>query len=234
MDHAAVLASVADTIQTLDEVAGVQVVLAAPPDEAASEMGSAGFSTDPVFFEQLRASRARGARLATFDEPATLSQRVLPDRRSRMLASPEWEPMHGYLRQVEWRDYIATPLPFGREKGGVINAYLAADAVPTARLLEFLRAMAVLTVRVLEPAPVGIPRLDRLTARERDVLALLGEGLSNRELGLRLAVSERTARTHVSNVLVKLDVASRTQAALLASRAGLSPEPPIRGAGQAR
>ncbi|RHW29104.1 DNA-binding response regulator [Nocardioides immobilis] len=62
-----------------------------------------------------------------------------------------------------------------------------------------------------------------LTARERDVLVLVARGYSNREIADTLVISERTARTHVSNVLVKLNLASRTQAALWAIREGLAP-----------
>jgi DNA-binding NarL/FixJ family response regulator len=55
-----------------------------------------------------------------------------------------------------------------------------------------------------------------LTDREKDVLGLLGQGLSNKEIGSRLFITERTARTYVSNILGKLGLASRTQAALWA------------------
>jgi DNA-binding NarL/FixJ family response regulator len=64
-----------------------------------------------------------------------------------------------------------------------------------------------------------------LTQREREILALLGEGRSNREIANILVISERTARTHVSNVLSKLNLTSRTQAALMAIREGLVPGP---------
>lgn len=64
-----------------------------------------------------------------------------------------------------------------------------------------------------------------LTPRERQILALLGEGRSNREIANVLVISERTARTHVSNVLSKLNLTSRTQAALIAIREGLVPGP---------
>jgi DNA-binding NarL/FixJ family response regulator len=64
-----------------------------------------------------------------------------------------------------------------------------------------------------------------LTPRERQILALLGEGRSNREIANILVISERTARTHVSSVLSKLNLASRTQAALMAIREGLVPGP---------
>ncbi len=58
--------------------------------------------------------------------------------------------------------------------------------------------------------------LGTLTSRERDVLAGVARGLSNRAIATELGITERTARTHVSNILAKLGLASRTQAALLA------------------
>lgn len=63
-----------------------------------------------------------------------------------------------------------------------------------------------------------------LTQREREVLALLADGRSNREIARSLRVTEKTVKTHVSSVLAKLGVADRTQAALLAVRqAGVEP-----------
>jgi DNA-binding NarL/FixJ family response regulator len=70
------------------------------------------------------------------------------------------------------------------------------------------------------PAPPD-PAIERLTAREREVLVGLGHGLSNRDLAAELYVSEKTVKTHVSNVLSKLRVNDRTQAALYAVRVGL-------------
>jgi DNA-binding NarL/FixJ family response regulator len=67
--------------------------------------------------------------------------------------------------------------------------------------------------------------LAALTAREREILVLVAHGHSNRDIADRLVISERTARTHVSNVLAKLQLPSRTQAALLAIREGLIPPP---------
>ena len=60
-----------------------------------------------------------------------------------------------------------------------------------------------------------------LTTRELEVLRLLGAGRSNKEIAGELQISERTARTHVSNILGKLELSSRTQAALWAVRRGL-------------
>ena len=59
------------------------------------------------------------------------------------------------------------------------------------------------------------------TPRERDVLRLLAEGFANKEIARRLSLSEKTVKTHVSNILQKMGVADRTQAALFAVRRGL-------------
>jgi two-component system, NarL family, response regulator LiaR len=70
--------------------------------------------------------------------------------------------------------------------------------------------------------PPSNPDLDRLTAREREVLAALGRGLTNRQLADELFISEKTVKTHVSSVLSKLHLTDRTQAALYAVRVGLA------------
>ncbi|MDI6102330.1 response regulator transcription factor [Actinoplanes sp. NEAU-A12] len=66
------------------------------------------------------------------------------------------------------------------------------------------------------------PALNDLTVRERDVLTGLGRGLSNADLAATLAITEATAKTHVSRVLAKLGCTSRVQAAILAREAGLT------------
>jgi DNA-binding NarL/FixJ family response regulator len=63
---------------------------------------------------------------------------------------------------------------------------------------------------------------EELTEREREILRLVAAGKANKEIAAELAISERTARTHVSNILRKLGLASRTQAALWAVREGLA------------
>jgi DNA-binding NarL/FixJ family response regulator len=70
-------------------------------------------------------------------------------------------------------------------------------------------------------APSARAVVDRLTAREREVLALVGQGRANKDIARAMFISERTARTHVSNILRKRELSSRTQAAIVANRAGL-------------
>jgi DNA-binding NarL/FixJ family response regulator len=86
---------------------------------------------------------------------------------------------------------------------------LQLDPAVARRLMSSLRAK-----------PRHDPRED-LTAREVEVLRLVGAGRANKEIATELDISERTARTHVSNVLAKLGLSSRTQAALWAVREGL-------------
>lgn len=66
------------------------------------------------------------------------------------------------------------------------------------------------------------PAREELTERERKVLELIAKGLSNREIARELSISEPTVRTHVSNILRKLHLKSRTQAALYALKEGLA------------
>jgi len=110
------------------------------------------------------------------------------------------------------------------------SGYLLKDAEPT-EVVAAIRAAArgnvflspavarQLTQELVSP-PTGI---SALTSRERDVLILVAQGRSNQEIADELVISERTARTHMSNVLRKLQLTSRTQAALVAVRQGLVP-----------
>ena len=64
---------------------------------------------------------------------------------------------------------------------------------------------------------------EALSERETEVLRLLARGLANKEIANELVIAEKTVKTHVSNILGKLGVQSRTQAALYAGRIGLLP-----------
>jgi DNA-binding NarL/FixJ family response regulator len=72
-----------------------------------------------------------------------------------------------------------------------------------------------------DQGPTGQGRGNALTEREREVLGHIADGRSNREIARALVLSEKTVKTHVSNILMKLDLADRTQAALWAVRNGV-------------
>jgi DNA-binding NarL/FixJ family response regulator len=80
-------------------------------------------------------------------------------------------------------------------------------------------------MRTMRGAAREDPRA-RLSERELEIVRLLAAGQSNKEIAAQLVISERTARTHVSNILGKLGLASRTQAALWAVREGLNTQTP--------
>ncbi len=117
---------------------------------------------------------------------------------------------------------------------GALNAGAAGFLLKTAepaQIIDAVRAAgrgeAILspqvTARVVQralAAPADLPDLAVLTGREREVLAGIGDGLSNPQLAARLGIGESTIKTHVSAVLAKLGVSTRLQAAKIAYRAG--------------
>jgi DNA-binding NarL/FixJ family response regulator len=78
-----------------------------------------------------------------------------------------------------------------------------------------------LATRIRSRHVPALPEHEPLTERELEVLGLVAKGHANKEIAARLGITERTARTHVSNILGKLDLASRTQAALWAVEHGI-------------
>ncbi|WP_378733016.1 response regulator [Nocardia brasiliensis] len=83
------------------------------------------------------------------------------------------------------------------------------------------RAAAALMAKLRTQTTVEHGPLAALTDRERTVLAMLGEGLTNRQIAQRMFLSEKTVKNYVSQLLAKLDVEGRTQAAVLAAKLGL-------------
>jgi DNA-binding CsgD family transcriptional regulator len=146
-------------------------------------------------------------------------------RTQRMGARP-WlaHAQHAYARMLAKRgrpgdrqravDLLTSALEVGEELG---------MAVLAGRVTGLL---AELGVRPRRPgaatvAPGGAPKGTVLTPREREVAGLVAEGLSNRQIAAKLYLSERTAETHVQNILTKLGFTSRTQVAGWAIREGL-------------
>jgi DNA-binding CsgD family transcriptional regulator/tetratricopeptide (TPR) repeat protein len=154
-------------------------------------------------------------------------------------AAERWEevPRPYGAAYSRWRE--AEALMAARDREGAAHA--ASLALTGARRLgsawlveevESLAARARLQLgpdapRASAPAPDEAENPFGLTARERDVLALVAAGATNREIGERLHMAEKTASVHVSRILAKLGVRSRTEAAAVAHRQGLADTAPI-------
>ena len=111
------------------------------------------------------------------------------------------------------------PLGLVRALRGLRAGEAALSRTLTMKVVIALRRHAALTAPAAED-----PRLHELSAREREVLDLIAEGVSNREIAQRLVLSEHTVKNHVKAVLAKLRVRSRTAAAAIARPV---PRPPV-------
>ena len=121
---------------------------------------------------------------------------------------------------------------FAAIKSGALG-YLLKDSSPQ-ELIQAIRNVysgrsslhpdiALKVIRELNKPPAHLPLTEEpLTEREVEVLKLVAQGLSNQTIADKLIVSERTVRTHISNILSKLHLANRTQVALYALRQGLA------------
>ncbi len=142
--------------------------------------------------------------------------------------SPEISEGHAAL--VLLTDNVPPPWAFRALEGGA-GAILPRDYLPE-ELIAALQAVAAGFV-VIHPAlasitlPSPIPQPDppppteTLTPREREVLERMAEGLSNKEIAVRLSISEHTAKFHIASIMSKLGATSRTEAVTLAIRRGL-------------
>jgi DNA-binding CsgD family transcriptional regulator len=102
------------------------------------------------------------------------------------------------------------------------------DALRDLTVTEFLsavKAMAPTTPRHLQPVP-GAPVVRDMRAllseRELEVVRLVAEGLSNKEISSRLSLSDKTVKNHISHILAKLNLTARTQVAVMALRVGIA------------
>ena len=151
----------------------------------------------------------------------------------RILAAP------GAPRVLMLTTFDADEYVYEALRGGA-SGFLLKD-IRSGQLVEAVRTVAAgqsllsptITRRLIErfilvgPATPASARQSRelgeLTPREREVLLLIAEGLSNAEIGQRLYISETTVKTHVTHILQKLGLRDRVQAVVLAYQAGLTP-----------
>lgn len=140
-------------------------------------------------------------------------------------------PVVAMLTTFDMDEYVETALRSGA--AGFLLKDTDPEALPPA-VQSLARGGTVLSPKVtrtvvdgyLSAGPQERPSkaLQRLTGREREVLVLIAEGLSNADIATRMHLSTGTVKDHVSAILTKLEVSGRVQAALLAQRAGLLTE----------
>jgi NarL family two-component system response regulator LiaR len=170
-------------------------------------------------------------------EAVRLAHRLRPDVVLMDLLMPELDGIVAtQLIRQELPDTEVMALTSVLEDASVVGAvragaigYLLKDT----RAKELRQAIKAAAAGQVQLSPEAAARLMRevvaperpevLSQRETDVLRLLAHGLANKEIAQRLSITEKTVKTHVSSILGKLGVQSRTQAALYAGRIGLVP-----------
>lgn len=115
------------------------------------------------------------------------------------------------------RAYVLKGIP-GNELAGLLRAVHQGEVYLAPKLANRV-------LMEMRGAPRTTNPLDQLTERERQILELVASGATNREVGLRLHLAEKTVRHYMTNILQKLHVRSRVEAALLAHKAGWSDTP---------
>lgn len=148
--------------------------------------------------------------LTTFDEDAEVFEALRAGAAGYLLKASNADRLCGAIRAAAQGASVLEPEIAAKLMGRLGRAAIAADA-PAA-------------VTAIAPAvtPTGANSLaEPLSPRELDVLRLLGSGCSNKEIGAQLRISEGTVKNHMTNVLGKLGVLDRTQAALKARALGL-------------
>jgi DNA-binding NarL/FixJ family response regulator len=194
---AAVLRTSAE-IEVVGEAAGVSDVLAL----------AASYAPDAALIELEAASDALGGAVAALSAAAPSTGVVLLSD-----ADSAWsvEALRGGARGILSRE---------AERAEIVAAVLAA-----AQGLLVVPAALARTLLPLDAAPAAMgarsASVEPLTARELEVLRLIGEGLGNKGIAQRLRISEHTVKFHVGAIMAKLGAASRTEAVTIAARHGL-------------
>ncbi len=179
--------------EAADGIEGVRVVLQQRPDVTLMDVQMPG--QDGVAATRAICARWPGAKviiLTTFDRDDLVFEAVRAGAMGFLLKDTPADDLIDTIRRVHGGEAFIQP------------------AIATRALRELARSSA----------PAADP--DALSERERDVLAQLAQGLSNRDIADRLSITEGTVKNHVSSILSKLQASNRTHAAEIARRRGLA------------
>jgi len=184
-----------EVVATADGPRALEVIALHHPDVVLLDIRMPGKDGLSILHE-LRAAPERPvvAMLTTFDSDEYIATALRNGAAGFLLKDTDPEQLPQLVRTLHGGGVVLSPTV----SSAVVDRYLSAGADQAGRDL------------------VGL-----LTHREREVLVLLADGLSNAEIGGRLFLSVGTVKDHVSAILAKFDVGTRVQASLLAQRAGL-------------
>lgn len=208
-------ATIRDALSTmLDLLADLSVV--ASVSNGAEAVAAVGRHRPDVLLTDLRmpvmdGATATGLVCEQFPDTAVVLLTTYADEAS--ILSGLQAGARGYLTKEAGRNEIAAAIRTAAAGQSVL------DPAVQARLLAAATAGSALsggveadTGRSDQAAPQADPRVASLTARERDVLELIAQGLANREIAQRLFVTEATVKTHINNLFAKLDLRDRSHA----------------------
>jgi two-component system, NarL family, response regulator LiaR len=167
--------------------------------------------------------------LATALRPDLVLMDLVMPEMDGVAAIAELKRLLPAVRVIALTTFADAELVLGAVQAGA-DGYLLKD-VDVADLMNAIRTVHLgrpylhpeATRHLLQATARPEQPVERLTGREQEVLTRIARGLTNRQIADALAISEKTVSVHVSNLLSKLGLASRTQAALYATRAGLVP-----------
>lgn len=192
-----------EVVATCDGARGIEMIQRHHPDVVLLDLRMPQVDGLSILRELAGwAHRPAVAMLTTFDTEEYISQALALGAVGFLLKDTEPEHLAHAVRVIAGGGKVLSP----KVTDTVITGYLTRDSDP--------------------PTPAG---LELMTPRERDVLALVGQGLANAQIARRLHLSPSTVKDHVSAVLTKLAVTNRVQAAVIARDAGLVPAPPAEG-----